>query len=339
LFGKTDTSSISLADVPQGIGGFAMDGEGYANEAGYSVSGAGDVNGDGLADVIVGTDTGVNSAKRAYVVFGKTDTDLVLLADVALGIGGFSIEEQGGRAVSGAGDVNGDGLADVLVGAHSAEGDAPFSGRVWVVFGKTDTQAVLLADVASGIGGFVMNGADAYESSGMSVSGAGDVDGDGLADVIVGAPHAQPNGEGSGRAYVVFGKADTDEVSLADVRQGTGGFVMDGLGEWDYLGNAVSEAGDLNADGLDDIIVGTLWDPRVYAVFGKVDTDQVSLDDVGQGIGGFAMEAENEGEEVGTTVGGGGDVNGDDIPDLVLGVWNEPYTYVVFGGDFSCGGG
>jgi hypothetical protein len=338
VFGKTDTDLVSLADVAQGTGGFAMGGEGDHDEAGYSVSGAGDVNDDGLADVIVGTGSS-SSSQRAYVVFGKADTDLVELADVVQGIGGFALQNTlKTAAVSGAGDVNGDGLDDVLVGSETAEGGAPFSGRAYVVFGKQDTDMVALADVAQGTGGFVVDGESQYDEAGYSVSGAGDVNGDGLDDVIVGATQPHPDLAGVGRAYVVFGKEDTDAVSLADVRQGTGGFAMDGLEEWDYFGCAASEAGDLNGDGLDDIIVGTLWGTQVYVLFGKTDTDEVSLADVVQGIGGLVMEAEYDADEAGGTVGGGADVNGDGIPDLVVGARNAPRTYVIFGG-FSCGGG
>ncbi len=132
------------------------------------------------------------------------------LADVAAGIGGFAINgidpSDGAARVSGAGDVNGDGLADVIVGAP--EGDPGGNGKAgesYVVFGKADGTAVELADVAAGGGGFVMNGIDLYDRSGWSVSGAGDVNGDGLADVIVGAFGADPGGNDSaGESYVVF---------------------------------------------------------------------------------------------------------------------------------------
>ncbi len=89
---------------------------------------------------------------------------------------------------------------------------------------------VNLSDVAAGTGGFVINGIDAGDLSGVSVSGAGDVNGDGLADLIVGTQFADPGGNGSaGESYVVFGKADTAAVNLSDVAAGTGGFVINGI--------------------------------------------------------------------------------------------------------------
>jgi hypothetical protein len=186
------------------------------------------------------------------------------------------------------------------------------------------------------------------------VSGAGDVNGDGLADVIVGAPGAAPNGSDSGRTYVVFGKADHEVVSLADVTLGIGGFALDGEAEYDYSGASTSGAGDVNGDGLADVVVGA-WgaDPsgdasgRTYVVFGKTGTDLVRLADVAVGQGGFVLNGETEDDQAGWSVAGGGDVNGDGVPDIVVGAWRAaPHdlefsgrTYVVFGGDFSCGGG
>jgi hypothetical protein len=412
VFGKTDTDEVALTDVVSGTGGFALDGEHEAHHSGRSVSGAGDVNGDGFADVVVlapdaydgrtyvvfgRTDTtlvelwhltredggfavggsessaiesvsGVGDVnddgladivvggcgESTYVVFGKADTERVALAGVEGGVGGFAMEAEAGgdevgRSVSGAGDVNGDGVPDVIVGAPGADPNGAGSGRAYVVFGKADTDAVALSDVAQGLGGFALDGEVEGDHSGSSVGGAGDVNGDGLADVVVGAPGADPNGANSGRAYVVFGKADAGRVSLADVAAGVGGFVVDGEAEKDGPGGVVTGAGDLNGDGLADVFLGAMEaDPngessgRAYVVYGKANTDEVSLADVAQGIGGFVLDGETAQDGAGVSVSAAGDVNGDGIPDLVLGALGAPggaaagRTYVVFGGDFSC---
>ncbi len=253
---------VDLADVAAGTGGFVINGIDPLDRSGYSVSGAGDVNGDGLADLIVGAPTadpvGHIYAGESYVVFGKAGTAPVNLADVAAGTGGFVINgidpmDWSGASVSVAGDVNGDGLADLIVGAFRADpGGNADAGESYVVFGKAGTAPVNLSDVAAGTGGFVINGIDTDDRSGNSVSGAGDVNGDGQADVIVGARQAGPGGT----SYVVYGKASSAPVNLSDVVAGTGGFVINGIDPNDGSGGSVSGAGDVNGDGLADLIVG-----------------------------------------------------------------------------------
>jgi hypothetical protein len=353
VFGKPDTEPVQLADVAAGIGGFVM-GAGGA-------SGAGDVNGDGLTDLIAAATykpdpEGIGARIRNWVVFGKADTEPVTFEDIEQGIGGFYLHEAEHeatypqQAVNGVGDFDGDGLSDVVMASFNASG---YAGRAYVVFGKTDTEAVSLVEVGQGTGGFALDGENADDYFGGSVSGAGDVNGDGLADFVAGAAHADPSGRDSGRAYVVFGTEGPVNVTLADVAQGIGGFVMDGEAVDHKAGGSVSGAGDVNGDGLADLIVGAPYvdwlsnDPgRAYVVFGKADTGPVSLADVAQGIGGFVMVGEAIADLAGSSVSGAGDVNGDGIPDLIVGAWradpngsDSGRTYVVFGGDFSCEGG
>ena len=168
--------------------------------------------------------------------------------------------------MSNAGDVNGDGLADLLIGAYGASPNGSFSGASYVVFGRNTAQSGPFPasfDLSSldGTNGFRLNGVAADDRSGSAVSSAGDVNGDGLADLLIGAYGADPNGSDSGASYVVFGRntaqsgpfpASFDLSSL----DGTNGFRLDGVAAYDRSGSAVSSAGDVNGDGLADLLIG-----------------------------------------------------------------------------------
>ena len=269
VFGKASgfVANIDLSAL-DGATGFKLSGAAAGDQSGRSVASAGDVNGDGFADLIVGAlgaDPNGNSGSGAsYVVFGKAsgfaaNIDLSSL-DGATGfkLSGAAADDQSGFSVSSAGDFNGDGFADLIVGARFADANGTDTGASYVVFGQASGFAVNI-DLSSldGTTGFKLSGATANDFSGISVASAGDVNGDGFADLIVGAYGADPNGSLSGASYVVFGQASGFAASIdLSSLDGTTGFKLSGAAAGDQSGVSVASAGDVNRDGFADLIVG-----------------------------------------------------------------------------------
>jgi Ca2+-binding RTX toxin-like protein len=374
VFGK-DTgfdAAIDLSDL-DGSNGFVLNGIDQRDSSGISVSSAGDVNGDGIDDIMIGAPRADPDGARdagetydtgeTYVVFGKdTAFDAAIDLSDLDGSNGFVLNgidqyDSSGISVSSAGDVNGDGIDDIMIGAFAGDPDgARDAGETYVVFGK-DTAfdaAIDLADL-DGSNGFVLNGIDQYDQSGMSVSSAGDVNGDGIDDILIGAYGAGPDGaQYTGETYVVFGKdtAFDAAIDLSDL-DGSDGFVLNGIDQYDHSGRSVSSAGDVNGDGIDDILIGALYaGPDVaqypgetYVVFGKdtvVSGDfdaAIDLSDL-DGSDGFVFNGINQSDYSGRSVSSAGDVNGDGIDDIMIGAFGaDPdsardagETYVVFGG-------
>ncbi len=360
VFGKTTFGPTLALSSLSGSDGFRLDGAAAADLSGFSVSAAGDINGDGIGDLIVGAadaDPNGNSfAGSSYVVFGKTSPFAATLALSALnGSDGFRLDgaaagDLSGYSVSAAGDINGDGIGDLIVGAFRADPNGTDSGSSYVVFGKTTGFGPTLAlSSLSGSDGFRLDGVAADDFSGFSVSAAGDINGDGIGDLIVGAIGADPNGSYSGSSYVVFGKSSPFAATLAlSSLTGTDGFRLDGAAAYDFSGNSVSAAGDINGDGIGDLIVGAAdADPNgnsfagsSYVVFGKTSpfAPTLALSSL-SGSDGFRLDGAAANDRSGNSVSAAGDINGDGIGDLIVGANQaDPNgnstagsSYVVFG--------
>jgi VCBS repeat-containing protein len=346
VFGKANTTQVDLAQIASGQGGFLIRGAATTDQAGFSVSNAGDVNGDGRGDLVMGanlSNAGGFDSGAAYVVFGKANTTQVNVG--SLGVGGFAItgaavNDQAGFSVAGIGDVNGDGRDDIAVGSPGSDAGGSDAGGVTVIFGKTGNAAVSLNSL--GASGYRITGADSSDGTGWSVSRAGDVNGDGLDDLILGAPTADPSGLVTGAAYVVYGQAGTTGIALGSL--GTHGFRIAGEAEGDRLGVSVAGGGDLNGDGIGDLVIGASASGAgapgagaTYILFGTAGAQgNVALAQLTSGA--VRLDGPLANDAAGTSVAMAGDINGDGIGDLLIGVPSADLSgnnigtaYLVFG--------
>ncbi len=312
------------ADLPS----VRFDGAVAGDQAGTSVARAGDVNGDGVGDLVIGAPQAGQGAGAAYVVFGPftpgTTVDLASIAGRGFVMRGFG-GALAGMSVSGAGDVNGDGLADVIVGAPGAyvdqEGPMASPGHAYIVFGSRTPHDVALAPLGSG--GIVLTGESHRfpDTFGWQVSALGDIDGDGLADVGVLAP-GNPGFEDTftpGYTFVAYGRRRAGTIAVPAA--GGSGFRIGGAA------TAVAAAGDWNRDGRPDVATFDFNALRgagaiaiVYGARRRGTLDITRLGREGALIRGNPVVH----YKFGGGFAGGGDVDGDHRPDLVIG---EPHAH------------
>jgi len=274
--------------------------EDVGDSLGASLASAGDADGDGRADLIIGaplaqgtTDKGV-----AYVIRGPVPAGYYFVADAHLRIEGEGTDDEAGCAVAGGSDVNGDGIDDVAVGACLNDYGGENAGAVYVIHGSPMSGTRPASTAEGGMQG------DEEQARAGSALAFGDLDGDGAPDVVIGGPGAA---DGAGRAWVIASDATPFTPPLAS---------LDGAAAGDELGSAVS-AGDIDGDGQADLLVGAPYNDdggedagAAYAVFGPVsgelEPDVVLLGSIPFGFAGSAVL-------------GMPDVNGDDRDEMVVG--------------------
>lgn len=340
VFGSKEPWPASIRlDELNGKNGFVLNGAQNAGK--LSAIGIGDVNADGIDDVLIGVAFANNYIGQSYVVFGNKGPwpQAMNLSDLdgqnGFVVNGINPKDQSGFSISGAGDVNSDGVADFLIAANAANN---YAGQSYVVFGKKQAWpiSINLADL-DGTNGFTMNGIHSNDGSGVSVSRVGDVNVDGIDDILIGANLVNNY---RGQSYIVFGHKSLwpSTIDLGALN-GTNGFAINGINPNDNSGLIVSEAGDVNGDGIADFLIGSVsavnfnYHGQVYLVYGSgIHWPAVfRLADL-NGTNGFIISGLAWGPGS-SAVRGAGDVNHDGLADIVIGAipTSIGQSYIVFG--------
>jgi len=278
--------------------------ESASSDVGSRVSSAGDVNGDGYDDILIGAfgDREIDStAGAAYLIYGSSiPLSSSCLSDIAIKFTGEAEDNRAGDAVSAAGDVNGDGYDDFLVGAPWHDVSTAGNGAVYLIYGSSSKFTSTSLNTA-----VKFTGVMTWEYAGTSVSSAGDVNGDGYDDILIGADVSIEDSDNTNIAYLIYGAhSNLVSASLNTAVKFTKETVD--------IGYSVSTAGDVNNDGYDDILIGTS-DDGIYVIYGS--STKLSLDSLSTAIQ-FIGETMYD---IGYFVSSAGDVNGDGYDDVLIG--------------------
>jgi hypothetical protein len=359
---ETDNREISLSWLRNA--GATWAGSEAGAGIGRNISAAGDVNGDGIDDLLVSAydDEGTAAPGTVFLIFGghnnlpelftlTTPEPSTVSPPRTSGVGpiqgagtgdpgfvvilGSQTGDRTGAGLAAAGDVNGDGIGDFLVGAPYFDGAAGTdSGIVYLIYGTEDWAETLdLADLATGQA-TIFEGPNGDDRLGNSVTGVSDMNGDGTPDIALGAYYASPFSGGgginptithAGQVFVVFGSNALGE-SFSLTGMGSAGFPIYGDGFGDQAGHSIASAGDMNGDGLGDLIIGAPFHAAAghdqagaaYVVLGntglgsRIDLDTLLTD-------GMTLLGSSAGYQLGWTVAGGSDFNGDGHDDIAVG--------------------
>jgi hypothetical protein len=269
---------------------------------GVAVAGAGDVNGDGFGDLLVGANLfadGQTAEGRAYVYLGSASG---LSGAPAWGFESDVASAQLGGAVAGAGDLDGDGYSDVVIGASQLTNGQSREGRAYVFHGSA---AGLAASPT-----WTLEGEQIDAFLGVSVAGAGDVNGDGFADLVLGSHQYDVNLSNEGRVLVFHGSRAGLAASPSWVEPG-------GLANASF-GIAVATAGDVNGDGFADVLVGANTWANALSVEGAAFLFLGSAAGLAASAA-WSVEGEQVGAVLGSSVAAAGDVDGDGYGDVLVG--------------------
>jgi hypothetical protein len=285
-----------------------------SSEMGRSVSIGGDVNGDGKADMLIGAPQYSTSTGQAYLFYGSSS--LTNIGSLGITITGESTNSYTGGSVSIGGDVNGDGKADMLIGARQY---SSYTGRVYLIYGSSSLTNIALGSLTP-TQGITITGESTMSFTGHSVSIGGDVNGDGKADMLIGA-YQYYQTSATGRVYLIYGSSSLTNIALGSLTP-TQGITISGEAISSSTGISVSIGGDVNGDGKPDILVGASSygtnTGRIYLIYGSSSLTNIALGSLTP-TQGITITGEATSSYTGSSVCIGGDVNGDGKADMLIG--------------------
>jgi len=307
----------------------------YAPDNRNLISSTGDVDGDGISDIVIGAAGESSQVGAVYVIYGKKGGYQDFAVSSLTPSKGFKITGYGGAFganIDTRADFNGDGIADIMIGASHT---SPYvnTGAGYVIYGQKARESDLIIPSMASTRGFVITGySPAYV--GVAVRSAGDFNGDKIDDLIITAP-----GDSLGKAYVIYGQKDDYPSFTLNQIASDKSFILTGTSPAYVLGNNASPAGDFNNDKVPDIMVASFASPSfegsVFILYGKtgdpadLPTSPIPADR------GFQLHGLNPGDLLGSSLASTEDINGDGITDIIIAAKGENSNagavYVIYG--------
>ncbi|MEM8617489.1 MAG: hypothetical protein AAGF20_11220 [Pseudomonadota bacterium] len=333
---------LDLSTTTTGIDTFYGRNVSTIENFGRGVSAVGDFNGDGIDDFAISAPVSLSfNGSRVgdvFVIFGNSNgignvDPYNLAAGEGIRIAGTSIDSQFGSQMDSLGDINGDGIDDMIIGAFADDRiNNDGAGKAYVIYGG-DRGTITTLDTGNlaSTDGFSITGIQGGDRAGVSVAGIGDVNGDGLNDFAVGYDEGLAR---VGQVHVIFGTgANQSNYDLNSTGTTNGVRLVLGNGTgWD-----VSDAGDFNGDGIDDFVVSAFTSARAYLIYGQAGGWLSHITTTNIASVGFAMGA-TRGFRLAQAIDGGGDFNGDGFDDLIIGDRQSGDSrggeaYILYGSD------
>lgn len=295
---------------------------------GQTVRNFGDFDGDGIDDMVVGSqldDDGGTNQGAVYIILLNKNGSIKSFQKISSTQGGFNGSLSGsnyfGSGVSKLTDLNGDGIQDLVVGHNYDNTGATRAGAVWVIFLNSNGTVKSHQKIANGTGGFP-NILDSDDIFGNDVSEIGDINGDGLTDILVGAPYDDDGGTDRGAVYIICLNSNGTVKTYQKISSSVGG--LTGLKNDDAFGYGVSSGFDFNKDGKKDFIVGSRKDDdgglnrgAVWILYLNSSNTILKSKKISSAQGGFYGQLDND-DYFGTGVDVVGDIDGDNNYDILI---------------------